>query len=104
MKLSHLHENVNYYHGTSDVVEIENVIRPSSETGRLQEFGRKKNLDKVFVTRDIGSARIYAGRAVNRFGGNPVIYRVAPHNVEPINENPGTTVYKADWAEVIEQI
>ena len=34
-----------------------------SLTGRLSEEGRKKNLDRVFFTSSIGSARIYAGRA-----------------------------------------
>ena len=43
-----------------------------------QEKGRKKNLDKIFYTTDKNSAKIYAGRAVRRFGGNPIIVRAIP--------------------------
>lgn len=73
---------------------------PPVVTGKLQEKGRKKNLDKVFFTADKGLAKIYAGRAKNVFGGNPVIYRVIPmgEEVEIINNAKGATVYMTEWA------
>jgi len=69
-----------YYHGTSTAVmsDEEYVLLPPSMTGIIQEVGRKKNLDKVFFTADLGLAQIYAGRAKNRFGGDPIVYRIIP--------------------------
>lgn len=90
-----------YYHGSSDKLLGKNgyKILPPSETGVIQEKGRKKNLDRVFLTKDPRSARIYAGRSVQRFGGNPVVVRAIPMgNIETINDQKGTTVYSADWA------
>ena len=92
-----------YYHGTSDALGIGHKLLPPSTTGRLQEAGRLKNLDAVFFSRDLGSARVYAGRACRRFGGRPVIYRVMPMGeVVEMNSTPGTTVYLAPWAFVEE--
>lgn len=90
-----------YYHGTSThaIGEGEFRLLPPNATGVLSEKGRQKNLDRVFFTRDIGSARIYAGRAVQQFGGEPVVYRVIPMGeVVALNENAGTSVYHAEWA------
>lgn len=93
-----------YYHGTSTSVGNLSEILPSSETEYLQEKGRKKNLNKVFVTKDLGSAWIYAGRAVQQFAGQPVVYVVDPMNLKPIHEMAGTSVYMADKAVVLEEI
>ena len=90
-----------YFHGSTDAVlkDGEYVLLPPSVTGVIQEEGRKKNLDKVFFTADYGLAKIYAGRARQRFGGNPVVYRVIPMGkVETIDERPGASVYMAEWA------
>lgn len=88
-----------YYHGSSSALGIQHQLLPPSVTGVIQEVGRKKNLDKVFFTKDIGSARIYAGRAVRRFGGDPIVYRAIPMgDVEEIQSAPGTTVYSAAGA------
>lgn len=90
-----------YFHGSTDAVlkDGEYVLLPPSVTGIIQEEGRKKNLNKVFFTADYGLAKIYAGRACRRFGGNPVIYRVIPMGkIEIIDERPGASVYMADWA------
>jgi hypothetical protein len=74
------------------------MLLPPTETGVIQESGRKKNLNKVFFTTDIRSAKIYAGRSVSRFGGKPVIYRVIPMSkTEVINELHGSSVYCCDW-------
>lgn len=90
-----------YYHGTSSVVGIGDKLLPPNMTDVLSEKGRLKNLDKVFFTKDIGSAKIYAGRAVQRFGGTPVIYKVHPvGRISTLQDSPGTTVYFADWAYV----
>lgn len=88
-----------FYHGTSSALNIGHRLLPPDETNRLSELGRKKNLDRVFFTADLGSARIYAGKAVRRWGGEAVIYRVYPVGpVETIQPRGGTTVYAAPWA------
>lgn len=90
-----------FFHGTSSEVDIDDRLIPPHMTGTISEIGRKKNLDLVFFTSDVGSAEIYAGRAVRVFGGEPVIYLVYPvGDVRVVNETPGTTVYAAPWAYV----
>ncbi len=97
-------EERNFYHGSSSELKIGFKLLPPSITGNLQEKGRKKNLDKVFFTASKKSALIYAGRAVNVFGGVKVIYRVIPMSeITMINKNKGTEVYACDWA-FVEQI
>lgn len=66
------------YHGTSSAILKADAycLIPPVQTGVLQEAGRKRRLDKVFATPDYGLAKIYAGRAVNRFGGKPVVLEV----------------------------
>lgn len=94
-----------YYHGTSTVLPIKDKILPFDQTGSIQEKGRKKNLDKVFFTKDIGSAWIYAGRSCSVFGGKPVVYIVEPvGEIQTLNETAGTTVYCADSANTIETV
>ena len=90
-----------YYHGTSR--KLSGYVTPPKEHGlEIQEKGRKKNLDKVFITNDIGSAKIYAGRAKNALGGKPIIYVVEPvGNMTTINSNKGTTVFAVDKAKII---
>lgn len=88
-----------FYHGTSSAVGITFRLLPPAETGVMQEVGRKKALDRVFFTADRRSADVYAGRAVQRFGGRPVVYRVIPMGeVEVINTSPGTTVFSTTGA------
>lgn len=88
-----------YYHG-STTLEGQFMLMPPNVTGVIQERGRKKNLDKVFFTKDLGTAKIYAGRSKNVNGGNPKIYRVIPMGkVTKIND----LTYMADWA-FIEEI
>ena len=62
-----------YYHGTTDANGIDFILLPPVVTDSLSEKGRKKNLDRVFYTHDLGLARIYAGRAARSIGGNPII-------------------------------
>lgn len=95
-----------YYHGTNKDFAPGDYIMPPSETGEISEKGRKKNLDKVFFTLDKGSAKIYAGRAVQSFGsGSPNIYKVQPiGDIEWVNKQKGTTVLMAPMAKVIEKV
>ena len=96
-------EEVTFFHGSSSAVKLGHMLLPPSITGVIQEEGRRRNLSRVFMTRDIGSARIYAGRAVARFGGSPVVYRVIPMGrVETLHENKGSSVYMTEWAFVEE--
>lgn len=71
-----------FYHGTTTNANIDYKLLPPCESGTLSEEGRKKNLDKIFFTTSLNYAKVYAGRAVARFGGEPVILRVIP----PVNE------------------
>lgn len=68
-------KNNKYYHGTSDKLIIkDNILLPSNETAIIRE----QKLNKVFITTSYGSAKKYAIKASNKFGGNPIIYRVIP--------------------------
>lgn len=88
-----------YYHGSTTNANIKNMLCPPVDTGVISEVGRKKNLDRVFFTEDIGLAKIYAGRAARSYGGEPVIYRVvSPVDVVCLNDTKGATVYHAEWA------
>lgn len=80
------------YHGTS--MELNTELLPPSMTNVISETGRKKNLDKIFFTKDLKSAKIYAQRAKNSFGGKPRVYKVLPFSgdVEWINKEKGSTV------------
>lgn len=92
-----------FYHGTSRRFDIGSVILSPVVHGLpIQEQGREKNLDKVFFTADLGSARIYAGRAVNSIGGEKIVYTVEPvGHVESLNTSPGTSVYMAPSAVIM---
>lgn len=88
-----------FYHGTSTACGIGYMLMPPVVTSVLSEEGRKRNLDRVFFTEDPGSARIYAGRARARFGGEAVVYRVIPMGpIECLSDRAGTSVYMAEWA------
>ena len=96
-----------FYHGTARKFKIGEELVPPKEHGfEISEKGRKKNLDKVFFTSDVGSAKIYARRAVNSYGGIPHIYEVEVPNVdiEVINPTPGTTVYAAPRATIVGEV
>ena len=93
-----------FYHGTSTALGIEDALLPPEQSNRLSEVGRKKNLNKVFMTRDQKSAEIYAKKAVKQFGGEAVVYRVAPvGELTVLQDTPGTTVYMADGAKVLDR-
>jgi len=94
-----------FYHGTTARLEPGDEILPPSVTGKQSEKGRLKNLDKVFVTKDLGSAKIYAGRAKHSLGGKPAVYLVEPTgDLDIINRTPGTTVAATQSAKVIKKV
>lgn len=92
-------EFVEFYHGSCTLGLQGDMLLPPSETMTISEKGRKKNLDRVFFTKDIGLAKIYAGRAARSIGGEPTLYRVvAPVDVQCLSDVEGATVYHAAWA------
>lgn len=94
-----------FYHGTSSALGITTTLLPPENSARLAELGRKRNLDKVFFTRDKRSANIYARKAVKRFGGKPVVLQIVPKGcIVVLQAAPGTTVFMADSAEVLQAV
>ena len=67
-----------FYHGTSTALNITNVILPPTETEILREEFRKNNKDVVYMTTSLLSARKFAAKAAEKYGGNPIIYLVKP--------------------------
>lgn len=97
-------EFVEFYHGSCTLGLTGDMLLPPSETATLSEQGRLKNLDRVFFTKDIGLAKIYAGRAARSIGGEPTLFRVVcPVDVVCLNDTKGATVYHAAHA-FVEQI
>lgn len=66
-----------YYHGTSTVFQLDS-IQPPEQTGNKREGFRNYNDDVVYVTTSFGSARSYAFKAANQYGGQSVVYEVLP--------------------------
>lgn len=91
--------NKTFYHGSSSVCDINSLLVPPSVSKVISEKGRKKNLDRIFFTEDIGLAKIYAGRAAKSLGGEPRLYRVVMP-VDPVcmKEDQGASVWHASWA------
>jgi hypothetical protein len=90
-----------FFHGTSSALGISDELLPPGQTLVLSEAGRLRNLDKVFFTADEGSARIYAAKAVKRFGGKPVVLKVRPKgSMVVLQASKGTTVFMADSATI----
>ncbi|MFZ1075281.1 MAG: hypothetical protein WAN50_02810 [Minisyncoccia bacterium] len=91
------------YHGTSSP-NLSREVLPPDVTQIISERGRKKNLDKVFFTKEPKSAEIYAKRAASSYGGNPRVLRVVPMGtVTTVNEKQGTTVFHAPQAIVLSE-
>lgn len=93
------------YHGTTSQHNIgsDNKIVPYSQSGNVTEPGRKKNLDRIFLTPDFSYAKVYAGRAVRLWKGNPVVYRVIPLNAQLLKSGQGSVIVTADGGFVVEQ-
>lgn len=69
-----------YYHGTSTTFNlyIGDLILPPIYTGTLREDYRDYNLDVVYVTDNFYSAYKYAEKAVKKYSGEPIVYKVQP--------------------------
>lgn len=92
-------EQVFFYHGSCTLGLKGDMLLPPSATEVISEKGRKKNLDRVFFTKDRGLAKVYARRAARSIGGEPTLYRVvAPVDTQLMSAVPGATVYHASWA------
>lgn len=88
-----------FYHGTTTAANIDFKLLPPEHTNVISEKGRKRNLDRVFFTKDIGLAKIYAGRAARSYGGDPVVFRVVgPADLVCMNDTKGASVYHASGA------
>ena len=88
-----------YYHGSSTAANIKHMLLPPVQSGVISETTRKKNLDRVFFTKDKKLASIYAGRACRAYGGKPVVYRViSPVDTQELSAVQGATVFHAQWA------
>ena len=87
-----------FYHGTTDLFKINNVLLPPSITNNKREEWRKKYVDKVFLTDSLLSASMYAKKACKKYGGTPIIYIV-----KPIGQyfNTVNTEYIADKALIV---
>lgn len=88
-----------FYHGSCTAAGIDNMLLPPDDSGIISEKGRNKNLNRIFFTKDLGLAKIYAGRAAKSIGGEPVLFRVVnPVDVVCMNDSAGASVYHAEWA------
>ena len=89
---------MNFYHGTSDILGIEDTLLPPIYTNILREDWRKKNQDVVFLTISRLSAERYARKACTKFGGSPIIFKAVP-----IGDcfNIYTNEYIAEMAKII---
>ena len=89
-----------YYHGTSSSLDVKSYLLPSIDTDVLREDFRSKLRDVVFVTSSVVSAEKYAKKAVDRFGGDPVVMIVSPIGARRINNNE----YVCDKAIVLKRL
>lgn len=69
---------MNYYHGTSSNLNIQNRLLPPNDTKILREDFRQRDRDIVFLTLSESFAWSYAIKACAKFGGMPVVYVVEP--------------------------
>ena len=67
-----------FYHGTSTNIKIDGFILPPVITYNQREDFREKYVDKVFITDSIKSAKMYAKKACEKYGGKPIVYIVEP--------------------------
>ena len=89
-----------YYHGTSSSLDVRSYLLPSIDTDILREDFRSKLRDVVFVTSSVVSAEKYAKKAVERFGGDPVVMVVSPIGSRRIINNE----YVCDKAIVLKRL
>ena len=90
-----------FFHGTSSALHIKKWILPPVYTQVKREHWRSKYNDKVFFTNSVLSARKFARKACEKYGGEPLVYIVKPVGVwfKTIN-----TEYIADKALVVGKV
>lgn len=93
-------ETIIFYHGTSDILPIENEIIPPCFTNIKREEWRKKLNAKVFITNSLMSAEMYAKKSCKKYGGSPIVYKV-----KPVGDvwNVNNTEYVVDKAIIIKE-
>lgn len=91
------YSSLTFYHGTSNIFSISEIL-PAIETGNLRESWRKKLTNKAFFTDSLYSAIRYARKACEKYGGQPIVYKVKPRGVI---WHIRTNEYVADSAEII---
>lgn len=87
--------NQTYYHGTSTALNISFRIYPPDVTGVIREDIRIGNRNVIYVTPSYDLAYNFAKKAVKKFGGEPIVYKVIPNKetlAHRIN-NEYTTAY-----------
>ena len=89
-----------FYHGTTDKFHIKK-LKPAIITGNLREEWRKKHQDKVFLTDSVYSAKKFAHKATEKYGGKAVVYEVEPNG--PIFKTI-TNEYITDEANIIKLV
>lgn len=70
--------NVSFFHGTSDAVanhQVGDTIDPKSDHPVTSSPSHRS---MIFMTDDMHRASFYAGQAVEKHGGNPVVYGLTP--------------------------
>lgn len=90
-----------FFHGTSSALYIKKWILPPVYTQTKREYWRSKYNDKVFFTNSVLSARKFARKACEKYGGEPLVYIVKPMGMW---FNTINTEYIADKALVIGKV
>lgn len=88
-------ETQSYYHGTSTVLNIKEILPPYL-SGIKREGFRSYNDNLIYITSSFGSARRYAIKATLKFGGVPVVYKVIPDDSITYRTNNEYTAKSAD--------
>lgn len=89
-----------FYHGTSTNLKINKILLPPITTSIQREGWRKKFIDKVFITNSIKSAKMYAKKACQKYGGKPIVYQVKPKGFA---ENINNAEFICDSAIIIQR-
>lgn len=94
------------FHGTSDIFLPsikKSGLKPPDCTGNITEK-RKDNKSLVFLTDERTYAEVYALRAANKFGGNPIVLICdVEAALERIKRGRKTTqYYMVKWNDLVE--
>lgn len=95
---SFFEKNQAYFHGTSTIhrLKVGDKILPPQDTNIQRELYRTKDKDVVFITNSIEWAKLWAYKAVQMFGGTPVVFLVEPDEYSLTHRM--NAEYTADYA------